>query len=278
MPRPTIVPTAAKPPAEELRPAPRTLAIDIGGTGLKAGILDASGTMVAGPERTDTPRPRGPADVIATLVDLTKPLGSFDRISVGFPGVVRGGRTLTAPNLGTAEWHNYPLAADLTRRLGRPARVLNDATVQGLGVIGGTGVELVITLGTGFGFALFSDGRLGPHLEMGQHPITKDKTYDLYLGDAALKKIGRNKWNKRLRKALEHLDTLVMFDTLLIGGGNARHIDFELPPTARVVPNAAGITGGVKLWSPLLDDVFSAEDRLHRHPPSGITPVPEAAG
>ncbi len=194
---------------------------------------------------------------------------------MGFPGVVRGGRTLTAPNLGTESWHDFPLASDLTERLGKPARVLNDASVQGLGEISGTGLECVITLGTGFGFALFQDGLLAPHLEVGQHPVAKGKTYDLYLGNAALHKVGRKKWNKRLQKAIGFIDTLVTYDTLLIGGGNAQVIDFDLPPNVRVVPNAAGITGGVKLWSSRMELAFADADPLFRSPPEGITPAPE---
>ncbi len=213
--------------------------------------------MVAGPDRIATPHPSGPSVIISTLAQLVAPLGSFDRISVGFPGVVRGGRVLTAPNLGTDVWHAYPLAADLEQRLGKPTRMLNDASVQGLGVINDVGLECVITLGTGFGFALFQDGLLAPHLEMGQHPAAKDKTYDLYLGDAALKKIGRSKWNKRLAKAIGFLETLITYDTLLIGGGNAHAIDIDLPPNVRLVSNAAGITGGLKLWSKKMEPVFA---------------------
>ena len=174
----------------------------------------------------------------------------------------------TAPNLGTDVWHAYPLANDLAQRLGKPTRVLNDASVQGLGEISGEGLECVITLGTGFGFALFQDGRLAPHLELGQHPCAKDKTYDLYLGNAAFHKVGRKKWNKRLERALGFIDTLVTYDTLLIGGGNAQVIDFDLPANVRIVPNAAGIIGGVKLWGEKMNPVF---DPPHRPPPR--TPV-----
>ncbi len=262
-------------PAAEIRPGPLTLAIDIGGTRLKAGILDSQGTMVKGPERTDTPNPRAPGDVVPRLLDLVQKLGAFDRISVGFPGVVRGGRILTAPNFGTDVWHGFPLGAELSQRLGTPARVLNDASVQGLGVITGTGLECVITLGTGFGFALFQDGFLAPHLEVGQHPISKAKTYDMYLGNAALHKAGRTKWNKRLRKAIGILDTLVTYDTLLIGGGNAQVIDFDLPANVRIVPNAAGITGGVKLWAPKMERAFAESEPLRSGPPLGITGAPE---
>ena len=97
---------------------------------------------------------------------------------------------LTAPNLGTEAWHGFPLADQLAERLGAPARLANDATVQGLGVIAGHGLECVITLGTGMGFALFEDGVPGPHLELSQHPVRGRKTYDQYLGNAALPRSG----------------------------------------------------------------------------------------
>ena len=149
---------------------PQTLAIDVGGTHLKAGILSPDGSMPAGPSRVDTPHPATPDAVVEALVGLATPLGRFERISIGFPGVVRDGRVLTAPNLDSTAWHGFPLAATLAERLGAPARLANDATVQGLGDITGRGVECVITLGTGMGFALFEDGRPAPHLELSPAP------------------------------------------------------------------------------------------------------------
>jgi polyphosphate glucokinase len=236
---------------------PVTLAIDIGGTKLKAGLLDQHGTMVSGPNRVETPSKPKPQVVVDALVGLALPLGPFDRVSVGFPGVVRQGQVLTAPNLGTPEWRHFPLAASLTEKLGKPTRMLNDAEVQGLGVISGTGLECVITLGTGLGFALFQDGRPAPHLELSQHPIHKGKTYDQFIGAAALKDVGRTRWNRRLRRVLACVTTLVGYDTLHIGGGNAKQVDLELAPNVRLVGNEAGITGGVQLWNTTLDAVFA---------------------
>ena len=237
---------------------PLTLALDIGGTGLKAGLLDAGGTMVGQRVRVETPHPSPPDAVVPALVGLAHALGHFDRISVGFPGVVRGSKVVTAPNLGTEAWAGYDLGGVLQERLGRPVRVLNDATVQGLGVIGGRGVECVITLGTGFGFALYQDGRLAPHLEMSQHVIRGRKTYDEYLGVHALEKIGKRRWRGRVKKMLVQLRTLVNWDLLYIGGGDARLIDFDLPADIRISSNDAGITGGVRLWDQRLDGDFSA--------------------
>lgn len=234
-----------------------TLAIDVGGTRLKAGLLDQDGQLVAGPNRVNTPPHPAPQVVVDALVLLAGPLGSFDRISVGFPGVVRNGQVLTAPNLGTPEWKHFPLAASLTDKLGKPARMLNDAEVQGLGVIGGKGIECVITLGTGMGFALFQDGRPSPHLELSQHPIHKGKTYDQFIGVVAFKAVGRQRWNRRLRRVLSCIETLVGYDTLYIGGGNSKQVDLELAANMKLVSNDAGITGGVRLWDKALDPVFA---------------------
>lgn len=239
---------------------PLTLSIDIGGTRLKASVLAATGRMIEQPDRVDTPHPAKPEVVVAALVDLVKPLGTFDRISIGFPGVVRGGRVVTAPNLGSEYWHDYPLADTLQERLGKPARMQNDATVQGLGVISGRGVECVITLGTGMGFALFDRGYPAPHLELSQHPVHKGMTYDRWIGNAALHDVGPKRWNRRVRKAIGFIATLVNYDTLAIGGGNAKRIDFALPAGVRTVSNEAGITGGIRLWDPSLDPLFVADD------------------
>ena len=233
-----------------------TLAIDIGGSHLKAGVLNDAGEMVSGPERVETPKPAKPAAVVAALVELAKPLGQFDRISIGFPGVVRMGSVLTAPNLGTQDWHKFPLASELSKDLGKPARMLNDASIQGLGVISGQGLECVLTMGTGMGFALFENGRLGPHLEMSQHPIKTGKTYDQYVGEAALKRIGRSHWNRRMRKVIAIMNTLVNYDALYIGGGNARLLEQPLPEHVEVVSNQAGITGGVRLWDTRMNITF----------------------
>lgn len=242
------------------RPAgPLTLALDIGGTGLKAGVLSTTGEMTAGPAHVATPHPSAPDAVVAALVELVRPLGWCQRISIGFPGVVRSGRVITAPNLGTEAWHGVKLPALLSDRLGAPARMANDATVQGLGVISGRGLECVITLGTGMGFALFEEGRPGPHLELSQHPVHGRKTYDEYLGNAAVQAVGHKRWNRRVLKAIGFIATLTNFDTLYIGGGNARHIVGELPKNVRIVPNEAGITGGIRLWDAKLDAMFTTD-------------------
>ena len=238
---------AAQELAEPMPHALRTLAIDVGGTGIKAVILSETGKPLTQRSRVKTPRPATPATVIKTIVESAKQQGEFDRVSVGFPGVVRCGVTVTAPNLD-GRWGDYHLADVLTKKLGSPVRVANDADVQGYGVISGEGVELVITLGTGFGSGLFVDGKLVPNLEIGHHPLQKDKTYEDLLGDAALKKVGKRKWNKRVVRAIQTLERTFNYDRLYIGGGNAARITVKLPRNVKIVSNVAGLLGGLALW------------------------------
>jgi polyphosphate glucokinase len=227
---------------------PETLAIDIGGTGLKASVLDLDGNMIVPRVRVPTPHPSPPGLVVETLVKLVQPLPSFERVSVGFPGVVRKGRIVTAPNLGQEDWQGFDLAEALARHLNKPVKVKNDADLQGLGAIRGQGIEVVITLGTGFGTALFDDGFIAPHIELAHHPFRKGETYEEQLGNAALEKAGRHKWNKRLKRAIAAIRALTNFDTLFIGGGNAKRVDSELPHDVEIVSNDYGMRGGIWLW------------------------------
>jgi len=237
--------------------APLTLAIDIGGTHIKASVLDRMGREVVTHVAVPTPHPSPPGAVFALLKTMVRSLPAFDRISAGFPGVVRDGRVITAPNLGTADWHAFALAAELSRQLGKPARVLNDAEVQGLAVVAGSGLECVLTLGTGMGSAIYREGMLMPHLELGQHPAWKSKTYDQYVGAAAFEKVGLAKWNRRVARVIFLVRTLLNFDRLYLGGGNAANITLELPRDVTIVSNEAGITGGVRLWDARFDALFA---------------------
>jgi polyphosphate glucokinase len=241
--------------------APTTLAIDIGGTGLKASVLDADGRKIVERARAETPYPCPPRVLIRELDKLTYDLPAWDRVSVGFPGIVRAGRVLTAPNLSTKRgpgtalsrklvdaWAGFPLAAELESRLGKPTRLSNDADMQGLAVISGEGLELVITLGTGLGTALFFNGSPTPHLELALVPFQDRGTFQQYLGNQTRRRIGNRRWSKRVLRAVETFDALLQFDRLYVGGGNAKKLRVDLGHRAEIVDNAAGILGGIKLW------------------------------
>jgi polyphosphate glucokinase len=240
---------------------PATLAIDIGGTGLKASVLDAGGRLLADRVRVATTYPCPPELMVEELAQLVKPLPAADRASAGFPGVVRKGVVLTAPHFVTesgpgtrvveallAKWEGFDLAGTLGERLGLPVRVANDADLQGWAVVSGSGLEMVVTLGTGVGSALFLDGKLAPHLELAHHPFRKGQTYNEQIGEAALSKVGTSKWRKRVIKAIANFDTLVNYDRLFLGGGNGHRMAGHVDPSITIVDNVAGILGGIKLW------------------------------
>ena len=255
-------------PTAEAPEHPYTLAIDVGGTGLKASVLSKSGAMVADRVKVETKYPMPPSGstgLVGALIALVKPLPPADRISCGFPGMVRNGLILSAPHFVTkkgpgtpvdeklvADWAKFDLAGALATALGKPTKVANDADIQGAAVVKGHGLEVVITLGTGFGSALFLNGQLMPHIELAHHPFRKDETYNEQLGELARKNKGDESWNHRLRQAVANLDGLFFFDHLFIGGGNARRVDpdglGDLLERITIVDNTAGILGGIKLW------------------------------
>lgn len=241
---------------------PFTLAVDVGGTGIKASVLDADDHMVADRVRVATTYPLDPARFVEVVGSLVVPLPDYDRASVGFPGVIRRGHVLTAPHFVTEAgpgtsivpalleaWTGFDIAGALATRLGHPTRVANDADLQGLAVVKGHGLELVVTLGTGVGTALFSEGLLAPHLELAHHRFRHGQTYNEQLGEDALERIGIEKWRRRVMKALASLSALVNYDHCYVGGGNARHLKGHVSGPVEIVDNVAGILGGIRLWT-----------------------------
>lgn len=259
----------AKAIAKNTAPPPRTLAIDIGGTGIKALTLDPTGKPINDRLRIETPKRATPKDIIEIARKIAKGQPAFERVSVGFPGVVKHGVIYTAVNLGNG-WHGFDLGSALQRKLKKPVRIANDADIQGLGCATGRGLELVVTLGTGFGSVLFADGtRI--HLELAHHPFHKGKTYEDELGNRALHKKGRKKWNKLLREAIDELRNTFNFDELYIGGGNSRLVNFKLPPDVKLISNEVGLLGGIALWR---EAKSPAESRL---PGKSAAPAPAVA-
>jgi polyphosphate glucokinase len=227
----------------------RTLCIDIGATQVKTLVLDTEGRAVSRRVRLDTPRPATPSAIVATLAAACEDAGEFERVSVGFPGVVVDGVVHTAPNLD-GEWNAFPLATELRHTFRRPVRVANDAGVQGLGVIEGIGTEIVLTFGTGMGFALFTDGTYVPNIELAHHPYGKGgKTYEERVSDATRRKIGNRRWRRRVQLVVDQIQPIFNPRRVYLGGGNARLLDpSSFAEHVRVVDNVAGLLGGVRLW------------------------------
>jgi len=226
------------------------LAIDVGGTGLKAAVIGPDGKFLTEHARIDTPPHCTPKKMLRALATLLKPFQDFDRVSIGFPGYVRHGIVFTAPHLGAKAWAGFRFAAAVEKKLGRPVRLVNDADVQGLAVIKGKGLELVCTLGTGFGTAWFRDGELMPHMDLAHMAVHPKHDFDDYLGDAALKQIGNKSWNKRVKKTVTMLNKVFFYDHLYFGGGNSRNVKVRLPKNVSIVSNDAGMEGGAFVWLP----------------------------
>ncbi len=224
------------------------LAIDIGGSHIKGNILNAQGVEQVKYSKLNTPDLATPQAVIQTILQLVKGMPDYEKVSVGFPGYIRNGVVFTAPNLGNEHWKQIDLGQQISNALKKPVRLVNDADQLGLGVVSGKGFELAVTLGTGVGTACVIDGYLLPHLELAHHPIRKDEDYDAYIGEKALKKEGKEKWNKRVQKVLDILQVVFNYDSLYLGGGNAKALTITLGENIHLFTNEAGIKGGAKLW------------------------------
>lgn len=250
----------------EHNPSLLTLAVDCGGGGLKAAVLDEAGTLRAPALRVPTPYPLPPATLVRTVQEIAASLPQADRLAVGLPGMIRHGVVVATPHYITvagprtrvdpslaALWEGHDLSASLETATGLPALVVNDAELHGAGVIAGVGLELVLTLGTGLGSAHFDGGLLAPHLELSHAPVRRGTTYDQYLGEPERRRLGDGLWSRRVLRAVEGLEPVFRWDRLHLGGGNARRVTAtvlrRLGPDVVVVPSSAALVGGVRAWA-----------------------------
>jgi len=242
-----------------------TLAVDCGGSGIKASVLDAAGTLRTPVIRVPTPYPLPPDRLVEVIADLASRLPPADRVTVGMPGMLRHGVVITTPHYITergprtrvdptlvVRWDGLDMRSAVQQRLSIPALVLNDAEVHGSGVISGAGLELVLTFGTGLGSAHFDGGRLAPHLELSRAPV-RMTTYDEFVGEPERRRLGNAIWSRRVRRVVDGLRPVFVWDRVYLGGGNSRCISpsilAQLGDDVVIVPNSAGIVGGVRAWA-----------------------------
>ncbi|HWW40247.1 ROK family protein [Pedobacter sp.] len=224
------------------------LSIDIGGSNIKSCLLSPQGEALSEYTKLPTPAESTPEAVLTVIKQLAATMGTFGKVSVGFPGYTKSGVVYTAPNLEKGKWDKIEFAQMVSNLLDKPVRLINDADQQGLGLVDGKGFEIVLTFGTGLGTALLFDGELLPHLELSHLPIHKDKDYDDYVGDKALKKHGDKEWKERVQRVIDIYKTVFNYDKLYLGGGNAKFIDLKLDDNVVIASNREGIKGGAKLW------------------------------
>ncbi|MGP7959776.1 ROK family protein [Sanguibacter sp. A247] len=247
-------------------PSPLTLAVDCGGGGLKAAVLDEAGTLRAPALRVPTPYPLPPATLVRSVQEIAIALPPADQLTIGLPGMIRHGAVIATPHYVTVAgprtrvdpalvqlWEGHDLRAACETALGLPTLVVNDAELHGAGVIAGLGLELVLTLGTGLGSAHFDGGILAPHLELSHAPVRRGTTYDQYLGEPERRRLGDGLWSRRVLRAVEGLEPVFRWDRLHLGGGNARRVTpavlARLGSDVVVVPNSAALVGGVRAWA-----------------------------
>jgi len=243
-----------------------TLSIDCGGLSIKASVLDDEGTMHAQSVAVPTPYPLSPTRLLEIFSEIAAQLPKADRLTIGFPGMVRHGvvvhtphyvntkgpRTKVDPELFMA-WKGFDLQSAVLAKFGVPTLVLNDAEVHGAGVVAGSGFEVVLTLGTGLGCAVFDGGKLAPHIELSHAPVRRSTFYDEWIGEHERRRLGDSFWSRRIRMMVADLRPVFLWDRLYLGGGNSRRIRPEvieaLGDDVVIVPNAAGIMGGARAWT-----------------------------
>ena len=217
----------------------RILVIDVGGTHVKfrIGLKGAIGRFASGPKMR-------PARMVR---EIRQRLGGahFDAVAMGYPGLVFRGRIVAEPhNLGPG-WVGY----DFHAALGKPVRIVNDATMQAIGSYEG-GRMLFLGLGTGLGVALILEGEV-ESTEVAHLPY-KRRTYEDYVGERARERRGDRKWRKAVRDVITRLQTAFEVDYVVLGGGNAVLMK-KLPLSVRLGDNHNALLGGLRLWEPGAD-------------------------
>ena len=215
------------------------LVIDIGGAHTKLLATGQSEVLKipSGPEFT-------PQRFVADVLEATKDW-SYEVVSIGFPAPIIDGKPVREPkNLG-AGWVGF----DLTAALGRPVKLVNDATMQALGSYEG-GRMLFLGLGTGLGTTLVLDSKTVVPMEAGHLPYRKGRTFEDYVGQRGLERFGRKKWRWFVADVATRLRLAFVADYVVLGGGNSRLIE-ELPPEARLGKNDNAFVGGFRLWEDL---------------------------
>lgn len=239
-----------------------SLGVDIGGSGIKAALVDTErGLFASERHRIPTPSSLQPEDVLGAVVACVETFEGYGGpIGVGFPAVVIAGAPATPFTAHHVPgWIGFPVARLLSERLNRPVTMLNDADAAGIAEMrfgngrGEKGLVLILTLGTGIGSALFMDGRLVPNTELGNLYLRKHKEVAEKYASSLAMETEELKWGayaKRLDQYLQHVNRLFSPRLIIIGGGISKDHERFIPKltvNARVIPaalrNRAGIIG-----------------------------------
>lgn len=238
------------------------LGIDIGGSGIKGAIVNtATGEMLTERHRIETPQPATPESVAQTVAQLINHFDWKGQVGCGFPAVIQHGVVRTASNIDNS-WIDVNAKELFKEEAGNEFQIVNDADAAGLAEMNfgagkdTLGVVVIVTVGTGIGSSVFTDGVLLPNTEFG-HIIVKDQVGENYASDAARKRddIKWGKWGKRFNEYLARIEFLMWPDKIIIGGGASKKFDKyqdKLITKAELLPaellNNAGIIGAACAW------------------------------
>ncbi len=229
----------------------RVLAIDVGGSHVKTRVFGRKEMRQfdSGPHLT-------PREMVARVHELTGDW-VYDAVSIGYPGVVIHGKVIAEPhNLGLG-WVGF----DFRKAFARPTHVLNDAAMQAIGSYEG-GRMLFLGLGTGLGSAMIADGIVAP-MELAHLPYKKGRSYEEYVGERGMKRLGRKKWQETVEDVVNQLSSVLEVDYVVIGGGNARKLK-SLPKNARLGSNDFAFIGGFRMWRDASDSSSAARGGRRR--------------
>ena len=234
------------------------LGIDVGGTGIKAAIVEtADGTLIGERVRIETPRPAAPANVGKALQELVREMRWRGPIGIGFPAAIQHGMARTAANIDKS-FIGLPVEEFFSAQTGCPVHVANDADVAGMAEMrfgagrDVRGVVLIITIGTGLGTALFADGHLLPNTELGHIFLDNGIEAERYAAESVrvTKKLKWKEWGKRFDHYLTAMENLFWPDLIVLGGGVSKKLEkfspmftVRTPVVAASFLNQAGIVG-----------------------------------
>lgn len=215
--------------------APRVLVVDIGGNNVK---------VLAQGQKQPIKIPSGPRltpQRMVREVKLAAVAWQYDCISIGYPGPVIHGKIMREPrNLGKG-WVKF----DFQKTFGKPVKIVNDAAMQAIGSYE-AGRMLFLGLGTGLGSALIVDGVLEP-MELAHLPYRKGKTYEDYVGNRGMLRLGKKKWRKHVANVVEELKAALDAEYVVLGGGNIKYLK-KVPAGIRLGSNDNAFKGGFRLW------------------------------
>lgn len=234
------------------------LGIDVGGTTIKAALVETStGALLSEHVRIVTPKPATPQAIGETLKGMAEHFGHQGPIGVGFPAAIQHGIARTAANIDKA-FIGLPIAAYFTQLSGRPTHVVNDADAAGLAEMrfgagrNASGVVLMITIGTGLGTALFTNGQLLPNSELGHILLDNGVEAERYASESVrvVQKLKWKEWGERFNHYLLTMEQLLWPDRIILGGGVSRQLakfqpmlTTRAPVVAASLLNQAGLVG-----------------------------------